>query len=85
MFPCEHYGLAGKNERKPHAKTIDPNIPRGRAQKRVGIGKEARGSNAGFTILDPGLHPPARTWRVLPRRGLHHGLERQHDRQMGRA
>lgn len=28
VFPWEHYGLAG-NERKPHAKTMDPNTPVG--------------------------------------------------------
>ncbi len=28
VFPSEHYGLAG-NERKAHAKTIDPDVPVG--------------------------------------------------------
>ncbi len=28
VFPCEHYGFAG-NDRKPHAKTVDPSIPAG--------------------------------------------------------
>lgn len=28
VFPHEHYGLAG-NERKPHAKTMDPTVPIG--------------------------------------------------------
>ena len=28
VFPWEHYGLAG-NDRKPHAKTMDPNTPVG--------------------------------------------------------
>lgn len=28
VFPSEHYGLAG-NERKPHAKTMDPGVPVG--------------------------------------------------------
>ncbi len=28
VFPWEHYGLAG-NDRKPHAKTMDPNMPVG--------------------------------------------------------
>ena len=43
LFPSEHYGLAG-NDRKPHAKTMDPTKPAGEiktaweaAKKKVGV------------------------------------------------
>ena len=85
VFPCEHYGLAG-NDRKPHAKTMEPNMPVGEIKTAWEAAKQQASVQCRFhdlrhtactRLLERGV--------ILARRGIDHGLERQHHGQDGEA
>jgi integrase len=50
VFPSEHYGLAG-NDRKPHAKTMDPEAPAGELKRAWESAKEKAGVQCRFHDL----------------------------------
>jgi integrase len=50
VFPCERYGIAG-NERKPHAKTVDPNAPIGEIKTAWAAAKARAGIKCRFHDL----------------------------------